>query len=453
VDWSKLCVQTFYYGTITVILVSLVGLYTFTSLYYECEQSASEVAVAKFPEEWKVIQTYFIDFYNNGKALCGIVILIFTLMLLTSIYALFKYYQFKSDPMSILHRRIGNTTIFYKPLKNKKIAFFLKELSTPDLKLYSTNNPRIISVGLANIIIINERVLENLPLNEVKSIIAHEVGHFKFHYLQKLHLLITKRFQWYFLSHVLGFLSVTIIAFLTWQNGDRLYYNLSLLLNNLNETNIQTALDQFRFILYAFNIAVIVLFVMFVSSLFDSAFIKYAGDYMLWQQEYLADAYSALYTKPSDLIAALKSIRELYLLYLLKGSVQDDFSFYRPKIAASKLKSIFSLEHPSVKERIDFIETIKQLLDGSVSFRLNKKLRKPHDISTAVFCPSLYFGDLPRFVRKEISREKLESIYGFLYSSSRLNICDLSEKFNIPLFHALIIVLMLSISKILVLEH
>jgi len=229
------------------------------------------------------------------------------------------------------------------------------------------------------------------------------------------------------------------------QVGESLVHNILPLISG---TSILVSLDQLRFVITVMNITMIVLFIMFVENTLGSIFIKYGGDYMLWQQEFLADAYSALHTDPDELISALKNVAKMGIIGIY---IPGTLPFHKQSFG-SKFKRIFSLEHPSIMERINFLEILKLLLRGTVSFRLVKTLRKPHDISTIFFCPSIYFGDLPRFVRKEISRTKLDDIYSFLRSSSRLNIYDLSKKYNLPLFHVTIVLLMLCHSKLLVIE-
>jgi Zn-dependent protease with chaperone function len=430
---------------IIVTFISIVGLYLLLNSYYECDLYISEIAKTELPEEWKIIKTYFMEFFNNSKTCIILSLVVLVLLLILSVYTLLKYYQFKSCPLLTFPKKIGSITIFYKPVINAEIASFLDQLSASNFKLYSTNNPRVFADSVANVLVFNEKILENLSLKEIRSIIAHEVAHFKFHYMQKQHLIISKKFERYLAVCGLALLCLTVLIYLMKQAGESLVHNILPLISG---TSILISLDQLRFIITVMNIATIVLFIMFVESTLGSIFIKYGGDYMLWQQEFLADAYSALHTDPDDLISALKNVVKMSVSEI---RTPETLPFYK-KSFGNKLKRIFFLEHPSIVERVNFLETLKSFLQGTVSFRLVKTLRKPHDISSIFFCPSIYFGDLPRFVRKEISRTKLDDIYSFLRSSSRLNIYDLSRKYNLPLFHVTIVLLMLYHSKLLEVE-
>jgi Zn-dependent protease with chaperone function len=423
-------------------LVGIIGLVSLSFTYVIVESNRQAIA-QELLGLTKQVRLFFLEYYNILEAYLLIGICLMSGLLSVSIYAFVSYYRLKLDPLSIFPKKLGKTPIFYKPLGFWKILSFLEQpFIGAKLVTYFTNHPHIYAGSLGNVIVINEELLKNLSDDEIRSIVAHEACHFKYHYLQKIHLAVEKRIERSFLC----FLSLMIVfnfivVFST--------YNLLNLYSYLYESlGIHEYYTDLIGAISNLSSSTLTIFALYVISLL---FIRFAGDYMLEQQELLADAYSAYYTSPKTLISAIKKVAKIATIRYFKIWL-DPISFYRPSFNGNKFKRIFFGRHPTYHERLNYVEITDKILNQTISFKLSGKLRSPHSLFTSFLSPSLYFGDLPRFVRHNIPSDSVKSIYEYLQRKETFNIRDCTNSLRLPEFWVLIVVLMLHISKVIKIE-
>lgn len=200
-----------------------------------------------------------------------------------------------------------------KPLEDKELNKIIEELSQkagipkPRLMISDLPVPNAFATGRNpehGVVCVTKGLLQNLSKNEIKAVVAHEIGHIKHR------------------DTLIQTLSASIASAITWLGYMFLFGD--------DEGN-------------AFGMLLMFILVPIAASMIRLAISR--------SREYYADEESANLNNPNDLINALKKISYIAKNHPIRGNSSTSSMFIVNPFSLKGLQSLFST-HPSLEDRV-----------------------------------------------------------------------------------------------------
>ncbi|MGQ9469214.1 MAG: M48 family metallopeptidase [Nitrososphaerales archaeon] len=337
--------------------------------------------------------------------------ILYSMCLVILILATKRFHQSYTKPMEVILKGIDHSP------EDGEISKLVNELSkrleVNPPKVFVANSERVTALSAKmnpkeDFLLLSNRLIKQLSLDELKAVIAHELCHIKTDVEEVTRSAIG--FSRYLAEYPL-LLSSSLLALL----ASYFFFDVF----------SKEAYFPYFFVDLMFLCALYL--TLYLAALFLNLNVLFGSLYPNLR-ELDADLISSLITrKPKALIAALKTLILMKMVNVRFPSLQF-FKPFKKEAKIKKWKDIFQSEpwiappwvayiHPSPLRRIRFLKLLDKLMNDKVSLKINKPLRKFSALE--IFWPNflLLWSPWGRRLRK-MEGEEIKAVYDYMRLNS-----------------------------------